>query len=72
MGKLLSGGSAQPQNLATGTPSSCLADILWPAPLALNPEEGRSWLERAAGQGVADAEAELSSLTGNAVTEALH
>jgi TPR repeat protein len=38
----------------------------------LNPEEGCSWLERAAGQGVADAEAELSSLTGNAATEVLH
>jgi hypothetical protein len=35
-------------------------------------EEGRSWLERAAGQGIAGAEADLSGLTGDAAMVALH
>jgi len=38
----------------------------------LNPQEGRSWLERAAGQGIADAESDLSAVGGSAAVEALH
>jgi TPR repeat protein len=36
----------------------------------LDPEEGRLWLERAAAQGVPEAESEVAALAGNTVTAA--
>jgi hypothetical protein len=54
------------------TIAECLSNLWTPFGLAgqLDPEQGRPWLERAAAQGVPEAEPEVAALAGNAATVA--